>query len=48
MEAFLQDYGGQMGHEFSHKLRKREDWTVRRNFLSLLIDHMMTKYIIVI
>jgi hypothetical protein len=31
-----------------HKLRKREDWTVRRIFLSLLIDHMMTKYIIVI
>jgi hypothetical protein len=30
------------------KLRKREDWTVRRFFLSLLIDHMMTKYIIVI
>jgi hypothetical protein len=27
-----------------HKLRKREDWTVRRIFLSLLIDHMMTKY----
>jgi hypothetical protein len=32
----------------SHKLRKREDWTVQRNFLSLLKDHMMTKYIIVI
>jgi hypothetical protein len=31
-----------------HKLRKREDWTVRRTFLSPLIDHMMTKYIIVI
>jgi hypothetical protein len=31
-----------------HKLRKREDWTVRRFFLSLLIDHMMTKYLIVI
>jgi hypothetical protein len=31
-----------------HKLRKREDWTERRIFLSLLIDHMMTKYVIVI
>jgi hypothetical protein len=31
-----------------HKLRKREDWTVRRFFLSLLIDHMMNKYLIVI
>jgi hypothetical protein len=31
-----------------HKLRKREDWTVRRFFLSRLIDHMMTKYITVI
>jgi hypothetical protein len=30
----------------NHKLRKREDWTVRRFFLSRLIDHMMTKYII--
>jgi hypothetical protein len=29
----------------AHKLQKREDWTVRRIFLSLLIDHMMTKYI---
>jgi hypothetical protein len=26
----------------SHKLRKREDWTVRIIFLSLLIEHMMT------
>jgi hypothetical protein len=31
-----------------HKLRKREDWTVRRIFLSPLLDHMMPKYIIVI
>jgi hypothetical protein len=42
-----------------HTLRKREDWTVRRFFLPkalellfalcpLLIDHMMTQYIIVI
>jgi hypothetical protein len=35
-------------YESEHKLRKRGDWTVRRIFLSLLIDHMMTKYIIVI
>jgi hypothetical protein len=32
----------------THKLRKSEDWTVTIIFLSLLIDHMMTKYIIVV
>jgi hypothetical protein len=32
----------------NHKLRKREDWTVKGLFLSRLIDHIMTKYIIVI
>jgi hypothetical protein len=36
-----------LGNRLVHKLRKREDWTVIRLFLSLLIDHMMTKYIIV-
>jgi hypothetical protein len=30
----------------SHRLRIREDWTLK-NFLSLLGDHFMTKYIIV-
>jgi hypothetical protein len=31
-----------------HRLRKREDWTLRRKKLSLLVDHIMTKYIIII
>jgi hypothetical protein len=39
---------GFQNHDVDHKLRKREDWTVRRFFLSRLIDYMMTKYIIVI
>jgi hypothetical protein len=31
-----------------HRLRKREDWTLWRNFLSLLLNHIITKYMIVI
>jgi hypothetical protein len=32
----------------NHRLRKREDWTLWRFFLSLLVDHIMTKCVIVI
>jgi hypothetical protein len=33
------DRENRAGSEIEHKLRKREDWTVIRIFLSQLIDH---------